>query len=134
MHLLIAFELPPGIALASGSRPHLQVLVILSHVFLFFFFELWLLFRVDCNLPSPARRNEATDPSLVVVDPDDVSLQVKYQSMISKEPWSAIISNVKVPIAKIKERYYIPHDYKVLIPRQFDRMHRPPEGFCPFSL
>ncbi|KAL0400153.1 UNVERIFIED_CONTAM: hypothetical protein Sradi_2358600 [Sesamum radiatum] len=54
--------------------------------------------------------------------------------MISKEPWSAIVSNVKHPIAKIKERYYIPHDYEVIIPRQFDRMHRPPEGFCPFSL
>ncbi|KAL0453508.1 UNVERIFIED_CONTAM: hypothetical protein Slati_1328900 [Sesamum latifolium] len=54
--------------------------------------------------------------------------------MISKEPWSAIVSNVRIPIAKIKEQYHIPHDYEVIIPRQFDRMHRPPQGFCPFSL
>ncbi|KAL0394446.1 UNVERIFIED_CONTAM: hypothetical protein Slati_4410800 [Sesamum latifolium] len=77
------------------------------------------------RVPSPVLRNENANPSLVVVDPDDVPLQVKYQSMISKEPWSAIVSNVRIPIAKIKERYHIPHDYEVIIPRQFDRMHRP---------
>ncbi|KAL2240908.1 UNVERIFIED_CONTAM: hypothetical protein Sindi_0732000 [Sesamum indicum] len=58
----------------------------------------------------------------------------KFQDRMRRNPWAAIVSAVKLPIHKIRERYYIPHDYEIMIPRSFDRMHQPPSGFCAFSL
>ncbi|KAL0386239.1 UNVERIFIED_CONTAM: hypothetical protein Sradi_3018200 [Sesamum radiatum] len=48
--------------------------------------------------------------------------------------WAGIVSSINLTIHRIKEKYFIPNDYEVRIPRAFDRMHRPPQGFCSFSL
>ncbi|KAL2253639.1 UNVERIFIED_CONTAM: hypothetical protein Sindi_0158600 [Sesamum indicum] len=49
-------------------------------------------------------------------------------------PWDDIVSTVKQQAHLIKQKYYIPNSYEVIIPSVSDRMHRPPPGFCAFSL
>ncbi|KAL0344633.1 UNVERIFIED_CONTAM: hypothetical protein Sradi_4294600 [Sesamum radiatum] len=79
-------------------------------------------------LSGPTSINYWASPS------DENPTQAKFQDMLLREPWAGIVSNVKLPIHRIKEKYFIPNDYEVRIPRKFDRMHRPPVGFCPFFL
>ncbi|KAL2235381.1 UNVERIFIED_CONTAM: putative glutathione peroxidase 8 [Sesamum indicum] len=67
--------------------------------------------------PSPRQRVSTTAQSVELVDPDEFSF-----------------NTVKTPIHQLKEKYFIPHDYETLIPRSFDRMHRPPKGFRSISI
>ncbi|KAL2234252.1 UNVERIFIED_CONTAM: hypothetical protein Sindi_1157400 [Sesamum indicum] len=62
------------------------------------------------------------------------SVLVKFQDRLAKNPWEAVVSTVRVPVNKIREKYHIPSDFDILIPATFDRMHRPPEGFTAFSI
>ncbi|KAL2228284.1 UNVERIFIED_CONTAM: hypothetical protein Sindi_1808100 [Sesamum indicum] len=62
------------------------------------------------------------------------SVLAKFQDRLAKNPWEAVVSKVRVPVNKIREKYHIPSDFDVLIPATFDRMHRPPEGFTAFSI
>ncbi|KAL2248672.1 UNVERIFIED_CONTAM: hypothetical protein Sindi_2340900 [Sesamum indicum] len=68
--------------------------------------------------------NEQTGPSVLA----------KFQDRLAKNPWEAMVSKVRVPVHKIREKYHIPSDFDVIIPATFDRMHRPPEGFSAFSI
>ncbi|KAL2230937.1 UNVERIFIED_CONTAM: hypothetical protein Sindi_1688100 [Sesamum indicum] len=63
----------------------------------------------------------------------DPSALTKFQDRLAKNPWKAVVSKVRTPVDKIREKYHIPSDY-IIIPATFDRMHRPPEGFCAFSI
>ncbi|KAL2252585.1 UNVERIFIED_CONTAM: hypothetical protein Sindi_0053200 [Sesamum indicum] len=49
-------------------------------------------------------------------------------------PWEHIVSTVRLRVGTIREKYFIPPSYEILIPSSADRMHRPPRGFCSFSL
>ncbi|KAL2224729.1 UNVERIFIED_CONTAM: hypothetical protein Sindi_3001200 [Sesamum indicum] len=62
------------------------------------------------------------------------STLAKFQDRLAKNPWEAVVSTVRMPVHKIREKYHIPSDFDVVIPATFDRMHRPPEGFCAFSI
>ncbi|KAL2246105.1 UNVERIFIED_CONTAM: hypothetical protein Sindi_2878700 [Sesamum indicum] len=62
------------------------------------------------------------------------STLAKFQDRLPKNPWEAVVSKVRTPILKIREKYHIPSDYEIIIPASFDRMHRPPEGFSAFSI
>ncbi|KAL2241617.1 UNVERIFIED_CONTAM: hypothetical protein Sindi_0802900 [Sesamum indicum] len=62
------------------------------------------------------------------------SVLAKFQDRLAKNPWEAVVSTVRVPVNKIREKYHIPSDFDILIPAAFDRMHRPPEGFTAFSI
>ncbi|KAL2237269.1 UNVERIFIED_CONTAM: hypothetical protein Sindi_0918600, partial [Sesamum indicum] len=55
-------------------------------------------------------------------------------SDLGDRPWEHIVSTVRLRVDTIKEKYYIPPSYEVLVPSSADRMHRPPRGFCSFSL
>ncbi|KAL2241159.1 UNVERIFIED_CONTAM: hypothetical protein Sindi_0757100 [Sesamum indicum] len=56
------------------------------------------------------------------------------QPVLQPTPWAEIVSTVKLQMHKIKEKFFIPSNYEIVIPRSSDRMHRPPPGFCSFSL
>ncbi|KAL2251613.1 UNVERIFIED_CONTAM: hypothetical protein Sindi_2283600 [Sesamum indicum] len=53
---------------------------------------------------------------------------------LSDRPWEHIVSTVRLRVDTIREKYYIPPSYEILVPSSADRMHRPPRGFCSFSL
>ncbi|KAL2225538.1 UNVERIFIED_CONTAM: hypothetical protein Sindi_2947000 [Sesamum indicum] len=67
-------------------------------------------------------------------DSEETHTYARFQSMLEQNPWSGIVSSVKQQIHSLKEKYFIPHSYELVIPRSFDRMHHPPKGFCSFSL
>ncbi|KAL2249946.1 UNVERIFIED_CONTAM: hypothetical protein Sindi_2468300 [Sesamum indicum] len=69
-----------------------------------------------------------------VGDSDDVPIFQKYSEMMQQKPWLGIASNLKMTPVAIKRKYYIPADYDIKIPRSFDRMHQPPEGYCALSI
>ncbi|KAL2241786.1 UNVERIFIED_CONTAM: hypothetical protein Sindi_0296600 [Sesamum indicum] len=56
------------------------------------------------------------------------------QQVLQPTPWAEIVSTVRLQIQKIKEKFFIPSSYEIIIPLSSDRMHRPPPGFCSFSL
>ncbi|KAL2246280.1 UNVERIFIED_CONTAM: hypothetical protein Sindi_2896200 [Sesamum indicum] len=58
----------------------------------------------------------------------------KFQDRLTRNPWEGVVSSARTPIEKIRAKYFIPPEYKIRIPRTFDRMHRPPSGFCAFSV
>ncbi|KAL2228582.1 UNVERIFIED_CONTAM: hypothetical protein Sindi_1837900 [Sesamum indicum] len=58
----------------------------------------------------------------------------KFQDRLARNPWEGVVSSVRTPIEKIRAKYFIPPQYEIIIPRAFDRMHRPPFGFCAFSI
>ncbi|KAL2230542.1 UNVERIFIED_CONTAM: hypothetical protein Sindi_1648600 [Sesamum indicum] len=62
------------------------------------------------------------------------SVLAKFQDRLAKNPWEAVVSKVRTPVHKIREKYHISSDFDVVIPATFDRMHRPPEGFSAFSI
>ncbi|KAL2248679.1 UNVERIFIED_CONTAM: hypothetical protein Sindi_2341600 [Sesamum indicum] len=62
------------------------------------------------------------------------STLAKFQDRLAKNPWEAVVSKVRTPVLKIREKYHIPSDFDIIIPATFDRMHRPPEGFSAFSI
>ncbi|KAL2248188.1 UNVERIFIED_CONTAM: hypothetical protein Sindi_2671100 [Sesamum indicum] len=76
------------------------------------------------KFPITKLKDEQTGPSVLA----------KFQDRLTKNPWEAVVSKVRVPVNKIREKYHIPSDFDVLIPATFDRMHRPPEGFTAFSI
>ncbi|KAL2252477.1 UNVERIFIED_CONTAM: hypothetical protein Sindi_0042400 [Sesamum indicum] len=76
------------------------------------------------KFPVTKLKDEQTGPSVLA----------KFQDRLAKNPWEAVVSKVRVPVNKIREKYHIPSDFDVLIPATFDRMHRPPEGFTAFSI
>ncbi|KAL2245973.1 UNVERIFIED_CONTAM: hypothetical protein Sindi_2865500 [Sesamum indicum] len=76
------------------------------------------------KFPVTKLKDEQTGPSVLT----------KFQDRLAKNPWEAVVSKVRVPVNKIREKYHIPSDFDVLIPATFDRMHRPPEGFTAFSI
>ncbi|KAL2250015.1 UNVERIFIED_CONTAM: 8-hydroxygeraniol dehydrogenase [Sesamum indicum] len=78
---------------------------------------------------SQSRSNPSNNPS-----DDETPRYVRYQQSLDNSPWIGIVSKVKQSISQIKEKYFIPHDFEVLIPRSFDRMHTPPVGFCTLSI
>ncbi|KAL2249872.1 UNVERIFIED_CONTAM: hypothetical protein Sindi_2460900 [Sesamum indicum] len=85
--------------------------------------------------PSRARsRRRSHRNDTEELDSKETPTYARFQSMLDNSPWAGIVSSVKQPIHKIKEKYFIPHNYEVVIPKSFDRMHRPPKGFCAFSL
>ncbi|KAL2246130.1 UNVERIFIED_CONTAM: hypothetical protein Sindi_2881200 [Sesamum indicum] len=53
---------------------------------------------------------------------------------LGDRPWEHIVSTVRLRVDTIREKYHIPPSYEVLVPSSADRMHRPPRGFCSFSL
>ncbi|KAL2246025.1 UNVERIFIED_CONTAM: hypothetical protein Sindi_2870700 [Sesamum indicum] len=55
----------------------------------------------------------------------------KFQDRMARNSSKAIVCSVKTPIRKIREKYYIPPKYEIIIPRAFDRVHRPPPGTKP---
>ncbi|KAL2237264.1 UNVERIFIED_CONTAM: hypothetical protein Sindi_0918100 [Sesamum indicum] len=67
-------------------------------------------------------------------DSKETHSYARFQSMLDQNSWVGIVSTVKQQIHKIKEKYFIPHGYELVIPWSFDRMHYPPRGFCSFSL
>ncbi|KAL2237265.1 UNVERIFIED_CONTAM: hypothetical protein Sindi_0918200 [Sesamum indicum] len=67
-------------------------------------------------------------------DSKETHSYARFQSMLDQNSWAGIVSTVKQQIHKIKEKYFIPHGYELVIPWSFDRMHYPPRGFCSFSL
>ncbi|KAL2226897.1 UNVERIFIED_CONTAM: hypothetical protein Sindi_2048400 [Sesamum indicum] len=78
---------------------------------------------------SQSRSNPSDNPS-----DDETPRYVRYQQSLDNSPWIGIVSKVKQSISQIKEKYFIRHDFEVLIPRSFDRMHTPPVGFCTLSI
>ncbi|KAL2226836.1 UNVERIFIED_CONTAM: hypothetical protein Sindi_2042300 [Sesamum indicum] len=76
------------------------------------------------KFPITKLKDEQTAPSVLA----------KFQDRLTKNLWEAVVSKVRVPVNKIREKYHIPSDFDVLIPATFDRMHRPPEGFTAFSI
>ncbi|KAL2226153.1 UNVERIFIED_CONTAM: hypothetical protein Sindi_1974000 [Sesamum indicum] len=62
------------------------------------------------------------------------STLAKFQDRLAKNPWEAVVSKVRTPVLKIREKYHIPSDFDIIIPAAFDHMHRPPEGFSVFSI
>ncbi|KAL2238325.1 UNVERIFIED_CONTAM: hypothetical protein Sindi_1024200 [Sesamum indicum] len=62
------------------------------------------------------------------------SVLARFQDRLTKNPWEALVSKVTASVLRIREKYYIPPDYDIIVPATFDRMHRPPEGFSAFSL
>ncbi|KAL2250104.1 UNVERIFIED_CONTAM: hypothetical protein Sindi_2484100 [Sesamum indicum] len=76
------------------------------------------------KFPVGKLNDEQTGPSTLA----------KFQDRLAKNPWEAVVSKVRVPVHKIREKYHIPSDFDVVIPATFDRMHRPPEGFSAFSI
>ncbi|KAL2253458.1 UNVERIFIED_CONTAM: hypothetical protein Sindi_0140500 [Sesamum indicum] len=62
------------------------------------------------------------------------SVLARFQDRLTKNPWEALVSKVTTSVLRIREKYYIPPDYDIIIPATFDRMHRPPEGFSAFSI
>ncbi|KAL2243909.1 UNVERIFIED_CONTAM: hypothetical protein Sindi_0508900 [Sesamum indicum] len=85
--------------------------------------------------PSGARSRSRSrsNPSNNSSD-DETPRHVRFQQALDNSAWIGIVSKVKQSISQIKEKYFIPHDFEVLIPRSFDRMHTPPRGFCTLSI
>ncbi|KAL2240927.1 UNVERIFIED_CONTAM: hypothetical protein Sindi_0733900 [Sesamum indicum] len=80
--------------------------------------------------PSRVRLRHRSRRDQLVEEFDDTPTYV----MPKHSPWEGIVSTVKQQVHLIKEKYYIPNSFEVMIPRSCDRMHRPPRGFCAFSL
>ncbi|KAL2243604.1 UNVERIFIED_CONTAM: hypothetical protein Sindi_0478400, partial [Sesamum indicum] len=83
---------------------------------------------------KPSKSKKSQKSKHISCDPVGHSTFENFQNRMNKNSWEAIVSVVKLPAHKIRERYFIPHDYEIIVPRSFDRMHRPPLGFCAFSL
>ncbi|KAL2230456.1 UNVERIFIED_CONTAM: hypothetical protein Sindi_1640000, partial [Sesamum indicum] len=93
-----------------------------------FFFSKIVAFRYPCcsSFRSPAHkgpsrnrshRRSHRDQHVEESSSDDAPTLV----MLETNPWEGI-------------KYYIPSSFEVIVPRSHDRMHRPPPGFCAFSL
>ncbi|KAL2246199.1 UNVERIFIED_CONTAM: hypothetical protein Sindi_2888100 [Sesamum indicum] len=84
------------------------------------------------------------DPTASISQPSDLSEEVdesdvtpifqKYTEMMQQKPWLGIASIIKMTPVALKRKYYIPADYDIKIPRSFDHMHQPPEGYCALSV
>ncbi|KAL2246835.1 UNVERIFIED_CONTAM: hypothetical protein Sindi_2535800 [Sesamum indicum] len=84
------------------------------------------------DLVSPRRRprsNRTRNPNLSIAPAPE-----NPQPVVHPTPWAEIVSTVKLQTQKIKEKFFIPSSYEIIIPLSSDRMHRPPPGFCSFSL
>ncbi|KAL2232445.1 UNVERIFIED_CONTAM: hypothetical protein Sindi_1424500, partial [Sesamum indicum] len=65
---------------------------------------------------------------------NDIPVIKKYTEMMQQKPWLGIANVIKMTPVALKRKYYIPADYDIKIPRSFDRMHQPPEGYCALSV
>ncbi|KAL2237389.1 UNVERIFIED_CONTAM: hypothetical protein Sindi_0930600 [Sesamum indicum] len=78
------------------------------------------------SISQPSDLPEEIDES------DDTPVFQKYTEMMQQKSWLGIASIIKTTLVALKRKYYIPADYDIKIPRSFDRMHQPPEGYCAF--
>ncbi|KAL2237214.1 UNVERIFIED_CONTAM: hypothetical protein Sindi_0913100 [Sesamum indicum] len=69
-----------------------------------------------------------------VAESDDTPVFQKYTEMMQQKSWLGIASIIKTTPVALKRKYYMPADYAIIIPRSFDRMHQPPEGYCTLSV
>ncbi|KAL2248372.1 UNVERIFIED_CONTAM: hypothetical protein Sindi_2689500 [Sesamum indicum] len=86
------------------------------------------------SFSTSPKRNKKFPISKLADEHAGPSTLAKFQDRLAKNPWEAVVSNVRMPVLKIWEKYHIPSDYDIIIPATFDRMHRPPEGFSAFSI
>ncbi|KAL2250204.1 UNVERIFIED_CONTAM: hypothetical protein Sindi_2494100 [Sesamum indicum] len=87
----------------------------------------------DSFSTSP-KRNKKFPISKITDEQAGPSTLAKFQDKLAKNLWEAVVSRVRTPVFKIREKYHIPSDYDIVIPATFDRMHRPLEGFNAFSI
>ncbi|KAL2226078.1 UNVERIFIED_CONTAM: hypothetical protein Sindi_1966500 [Sesamum indicum] len=84
-----------------------------------------------------ARRKQIGSPSVGRSDPEiAISLMTPEHSEgePTDKPWLTIESTLYFTADAIRERYYIPLDYEIILPSPSDRMNRPPPGSCPISI
>ncbi|KAL0393257.1 UNVERIFIED_CONTAM: hypothetical protein Sradi_2548500 [Sesamum radiatum] len=103
--------------------------------------------RLSATSPQPLAKIGPSVPrietSIEIADldensPEDPSLEEhtfkNYEKIMSKDPWTGIICSLSTSFQSLREKYYIPREYDILLPRSFDRMHLPPPGYYTLSI
>ncbi|KAL2224704.1 UNVERIFIED_CONTAM: hypothetical protein Sindi_2969700 [Sesamum indicum] len=86
------------------------------------------------SFSTSPKRNKKFSISKITDEQTGLYTLTKFQDRLARNPWEPVVSSVRTPFLKIREKYYIPPEYDIVIPATFDRMHRPPEGFSAFSI
>ncbi|KAL2230798.1 UNVERIFIED_CONTAM: hypothetical protein Sindi_1674200 [Sesamum indicum] len=86
------------------------------------------------SFSTSPKRNKKFPISKITDEQAGPSTLAKFQDRLAKNTWEGVVSRVRTPVLKIREKCHIPSDYDIVIPATFDCMHRPPEGFSTFSI
>lgn len=84
---------------------------------------------------SVALQNASPEPSTSVLNSYEREEDVVDEHTLANSPWVIIMSSlVGRPSDRIRERYFIPPEFEIIMPDPRSRMHQPPPGCLAFNV